>query len=134
MTVILVACQLIPLEKSLGVRPTGLDEVLRRIIGEAIMTVLKFDILNVNSYQQFPAGLELGCEVAVHAVLDLFEENATYGLIQKDTRNGFNSINQTILLHNVNILFPEIATYISNCYMKPSRLFITSRKDISSNE
>ena len=37
----LVACRLIPLDKSSGVRPNGVGEVLRRIIGKAILTVLK---------------------------------------------------------------------------------------------
>ena len=72
MNAILVACQSIPLEKSLGVRPISVDEVLRRIVGEAIMTVLKLNILNLSSYQQLRAGLELGCKVAVYALLDLF--------------------------------------------------------------
>ena len=54
MNVTLVACQLIPLEKSPGVTPIVVGEVLRRNIGEAIMTVLKLDIINVNSYHQSP--------------------------------------------------------------------------------
>ena len=32
------------------------------------------------------------------------------------------------------ILIPEKATYINNCHMKPSRLFITGEREISSNE
>ena len=43
----LVVCRLISLDKSPGVRPIGVGEVLRRIIGKAILTVLKSDILNV---------------------------------------------------------------------------------------
>ena len=54
--------------------------------------------------------------------MDLFEEDTTHGFIQIDAKNAFNSINQTLLLHNEKILCPEIATYIINCYMKPSRL------------
>lgn len=88
MNVILVACQLIPLEKSLGVRPIGVDEVLRRIIGEAIMTVLKFDIININSYQQLRAGLELGCEVVVHAVLDLLKKMRHMGSFRKTSETA----------------------------------------------
>ena len=130
----LVACRIIPLDKSPGIRPIGVGEVLRRIIGKAILTVLKSDILNVTGYQQLCAGLESGCEVAVHAVVDLFEEDKTHGFIQIDASNAFNSINRTLLLHNVKILCPEIATYINNCYMKPSRLFITGGKEISSNK
>ena len=130
----LVACRLIPLDKSPGVRPVGVGEVLLRIIGKAILTVLKSDILNVTCYQQLCAGLESGCEVAVNAVVDLFEEDTAHGFIHIDTNNAFNSINRTLLLHNVRILSPEIATNINNCYLKPSRLFITVGKEISSNE
>ena len=130
----LVACQLIPLDKSPGVRPIGAGEVLRRIIDKAILTVLKSDILNVTGYQQLCAGLEAGCEVAVQAVVDLSEEDTTHGFIQIDASNAFNSINRTLILHNVKILCPEMATYINNCYMKPSKLFITGGKEISSNE
>ena len=123
----LVAFQLILLDKSPGITPTGVGEVLQRIIGKAILRVLKSDILNVTCYQQLCAGLGSGCEVAVHAVVDLFEEDTTHGFIQIDASNAFNSINQTLLLHNVKMLCPEIATCINNCYMKPSRLFIKQR-------
>ena len=108
--------------------------VLRRIIGKAILTVLKSDILNVTGYQQLCAALESGCEVAVHPVRGLFEEDASHGFIQTDASNAFNSINRSLVLHNLTILCPEIATYIINYYMKPSRLFITGGKEISSNE
>ena len=130
----LVACRLIPLDKSPGVRPIGGGEVLRCIIGKAILTVLKLDILNVTGYQQLCAALESGCEVAVHAVVDHFKEDTSHGFIQIDASNAFNSINRTLILHNVRILFPEIATYINDCYMKPSRLFITGGKEISLND
>ena len=130
----LVAFRLIPLDKSPGVRSIGVGEVLQRVIGKAILRVLKSDILNVTGYQQLCTGLESGCEIAVHAVVDLFEEDASHRLIQIDASNVVNSINQTVILHNVRILCPEIATYINNCNMKPSRLFITDGKEISSND
>ena len=57
-----------------------------------------------------------------------------HGFIQIGASNAFNLIDQTLLLHNVKILCPEIATYINNCYMKPSRLFIAGRKKISSSK
>ena len=96
--------------------------------------MLKSHILDVTGYQQISAGLESGCEVAVHAVVDLFEEDKTHGFIQIDASNGFDSINRTSLLHNVKVSCPEIAQYINNCYMRPSRLFITGEKEISSNK
>ena len=113
----LVAYQLIFLDKSPGITPIGVGEVLRRIIGKTILRVLKSAILNVTGYQQLCAGLKSGCKVAVHAVVDIFEEYTTHGFIQRDASNASNSINQTLLIHNVQILHPEIATYINNCYM-----------------
>ena len=95
---------------------------------------VKVGILNVNGYQHLCTGLESGREVAVHAVVDLFEEDKTHGFIQIDASNAFISINRTLILHNVKILCPEIATCINNCHMKPSRLFITGGKEISSNK
>ena len=96
--------------------------------------MLKPDIPNVTGYQQLCASLESGCEVAVHAVVNLFEEDMIHRFIQIDASKPFNLINRTLLLHSGRILFPEIATYINNCYIKPSRLFITDGKEISSKE
>ena len=122
----LVACQLILLDKSPAIRSIGVDEVILR--------VLKSDILNITGYKQLCVGLESGCKVAVHAVVDLFEVDRTHRFIQIDASNAFNSMNRTLLLHNVKILCPEIATCINNCYVKPSRLLITGGKEISSNK
>ena len=87
----LLACRLIPLDKSLGIRSIGVGEVLRRIIGKAILPVLNWDILNVTGYQQLCAGLESGCEVAAHAAMGIYEEDTVHGFIEIDTSNAFNS-------------------------------------------
>ena len=78
----LVTYRYIPLDKSSGVRTIRIGEVLWRIIGKAILTVLKSDVLYVTVYQQLCAGLEWGCEVVLHAVVDLFEEDTIYEFIQ----------------------------------------------------
>ena len=40
----IMACRLIPLNKNPGLRPIGIGECLRRIIGKAVTYVLKRDI------------------------------------------------------------------------------------------
>ena len=115
----LVACRLIPLDKFPGVRPIGVGKVLRGIIGKAILTVSESNILNFTGYQQLCAGLESGCEIAVHAVVDLFEQDTAHGFIQTDASNTFNSINRTLLLPNVTILCPKIVTWnLPNCSLQ----------------
>ena len=61
----------------------GLILTFVEVTGERIVggIGLKLDILNVTGYQQLRAGVESGCEVAVHAVVDLFEEDTTHGFI-----------------------------------------------------
>jgi len=43
----LVACRLITLSKCPGDRPIGVGEAVRRIIGKAVLTTLKMEILEV---------------------------------------------------------------------------------------
>ena len=47
------------------------------------------DILNVTGYKKLCSDLESGCEVAVYAVMDLFEEDKTHMYIQIDASNAF---------------------------------------------
>ena len=55
------------------------------------------DILNVTGYKQLCSDLESGCEVAVYAVMDLFEEDRTNRYIQIDASNAFYSTNRLLL-------------------------------------
>ena len=117
----LMSCRLIPLDKSPGVRPICIGEVLRRIIEKAVMIVVKSDIIKATAYM-ISSVPEAGCEVAVHAVSDLYELEDTRCFIQVvDASNVFNSINRQVLLHNVEIIFPGIENYIINCYTLPAR-------------
>ena len=48
--------------------------------------------------------------------------------------NGFNIINRKVLLHSTKYLFPELATFIYNCYVIPARLSIMGGKEIRFHE
>ena len=58
----LIACRLIPLNKIPGVRPIGIGEVLRRIIGKAIGWTLKTDIQESAGPLQTSTGLKAGAD------------------------------------------------------------------------
>ena len=57
-----LACQLIPLNKSPGIRPIGIGEVLRRIMGKTVMMVLKKDVIHSAGALQVCAGQQAGVE------------------------------------------------------------------------
>ena len=69
----LISCRLIALDKCPGVRPIGIEETVRRIIGKAVATVIRDDILETEAPLQVCAGHLSGCEVAVHAVRNIFD-------------------------------------------------------------
>ena len=67
------ANRLIPLEKSpSGVRPIGIGEVLRRIIGKAIIAELKLDLMDCGGSLQFCTGIKSGCEAAAHSMNEIY--------------------------------------------------------------
>ena len=68
------SCRLVPLDKCPGVRPVGIGEVVRRIVGKAVMKVVKQDLQEAIGSIQLCAGQDAGCEAAVHAMEHLLLE------------------------------------------------------------
>ena len=129
-----LACRLIPLNKNLGLRPIGVGEILRRIIGKAIISVTKDHITKSVTSLQVCAGQEGGCEAAIHAMKDIFSEEDTEAVLLIDASNAFNAVNRKAFLHNVKIICPEIAVFVSNCYSTSSRLFVIGGVELLSQE
>ena len=131
----LMACRLIPLNKNPGVRPIGIGEVLRRIMGKAVMTIFKKDVMEVAGPSQLCTGHQAGCEAAVHSVVETFNvEVDAEGVLQVDAANAFNKINRKVMLHNIKILCPYLSAYVYNSYALPARLFIQGGKELRSLE
>ena len=61
------SCRLIPLDKNPGIRPVGVGEVLRRIVGKTIAGFLKEEIKEAAGLHQVFAGHSAGSEAAIHA-------------------------------------------------------------------
>ena len=130
------SCRLIPLKKDQdgGIRPIGIGEVLRRIIGKAILGEIKADIIESAGNLQLCAGQKAGCEAAADSMGEIFKEEGTDAVLFIDASNAFNSINREVMLHNMKYLCPPFATYINNCYGTSSRLFVFGGKELSSDE
>ena len=121
----IVASRLIPLDKGNGeVRPIGVGEVIRRIIGKCVTRVAKQDVINASGAMQLCAGQKSGGEAAIHAMCNIFEEDETDVAILVDASNAFNSLNRAAALNNIRVLCPLIATYETSTYRVPARLFV----------
>ena len=131
---IYIACRLIPIDKRLGFRLIGVREVLKRIAGKAVMILLKKDTLQAAGLLQLCGGQVARSEAAIHAMHDVFNDDDTESILLIDEENAFNSINRKVIPHNLKFICPVIATYISNCYMYPARLFIIGGEELYPKE
>ena len=120
----LVACRLIPLNKNPGVRPIGVCETVRRIIGKTILAVIKSEILSATGALQLCAGQNAGCEAAIHALNSLYLDDSTEAILLVDATNAFNSLNRQVALKNISLNCPAIFPILANTYRQPSALFV----------
>ena len=97
-------------------RPIGVGEVVRRIIGKAVLATIKMDILEAAGPLQLCAGQDAGCEAAIHAMRSLFADENTESVLLVYASNAFNSLNRQVALCNISILCPSLAVILINTY------------------
>ena len=120
----LLACRLIPLDKRPGVRPIGICEVLRRILGKAITAVIKEDVMKATGPLQLCGGHEAGCEAAIQTMRMVFEDPSTDAIIFVDASNAFNNLNRKVALYNIQFLCPVASKILINCYRSSTALYV----------
>ena len=74
-----MACRLIAIDKCPGVRPIGVGETLRRVIGKTVCMITRSDVEEIAGVSQLCAGIKAGVEGAIHAINDLFEDHKADG-------------------------------------------------------
>ena len=119
-----LACRLIPLNKNPRVRPIRVCEVLRRILGKAIMGVVADDVRSAAGPLQLCCGQDAGCEAAVHAMRAVFEADDTDGVLLVNASNVFNNLNRQVGLYNIQYTCPALAKVLINCYRQSCSLFV----------
>ncbi len=129
-----LAARLVPLDKQPGVRPIGVGEMLRRICGQLVMSIVKGDVIISGSRVQMCSGQKGGSEAAIHSMRKAFESEGAEAVILVDAANAFNNINRKALLHNVQIMCPVFSNYVVHCYRVPARLFVIGGIELCSNE
>ena len=83
---------------------------------------------------QLCLGQRVACEAAVHALSSMFSEYDSDAILLVDADNAFHQINQNVMLHNIRIICPIIATYVINSNNREARLFISGGEEITSAE
>ena len=126
------ACRLIAIDKCPGVRPIGIGEVVRRIIGKAVLGVISPDIQSVTGTVQLCTGQSAGIESAIHAMCQIFQNPLSEGMLLIDARNAFNSLNRQVALRNISATCPTLATLAINTYREDIQLFIEGETILSS--
>ena len=124
----LVALDKCPGQSPVQIRPIGIGEVLRRIIGKAVMTLLKSDITQAAGPLQACAGHKGGVEAAVHAMKKVFDKPNVEAVLLVDATNAFNNMNRQTALHNIQVICPEMSTYLINTYREPPSLYVANSK------
>ena len=120
----LIACRLIPLDKKPGVRPIGVCETARRIMGKAIVNVLHQDIRVAAAPLQLCAGQPAGSEAGVYALANVFSSLDSEAVLLVDASNAFNQLNRQQALRNIPVLCPPLACLVTNIYRAAAPLFV----------
>ncbi len=119
-----IACRLVPLDKNPGVRPIGIGEVLRRIVGKAVLSVIGKDVQKAAGSLQLCAGQPSGIEAAIHAMSNIFDQKDTEAVLLVDADNAFNRLNRKAALHNIGVMCPSLSTILKNTYSAAAQLFV----------
>ena len=121
------ACLLMALDKCPGVRPIGISEIVRHILGKAILAIVGGDVQETSGALRLCAGQKSGCEAAVHAMRQIFDDTNAQAVLLVDASNAFNNLYRQTLLHNILLNCPSIAKVLINTYRDDSQLWAMER-------
>ena len=111
-----------PLGKNLCLHPIGVGEFLRPIIARVIMKTFWSEIMDSAGNFQLCAGERVGCEAAVHAMKEIFDENECDAVLLIDADNAFNQgrIQTVAPVARATVEFPNLNFWkIMDCSKDP---------------
>ena len=116
---------LIALEKrGGGIRPIAVGCTLRRLVAKIAGYVVADDIASLLAPKQLGYGIRNGAEAAVHATRQYIDHlQPNHAVLKLDFKNAFNSIYRDKMLEAVQILAPDIYSFVYSAYSSPSFLF-----------
>ena len=118
----LLSC-LIPLDKKPGVRPF-VGEVLRGIIGKAVLYVIGDDIGDPVGSLQLCAGHDNGIEAGIQVMWAVVDNPATEAILLADASNTFDCFNRKVWLCNIQQLCTSLTAMVITMNQQPSILSV----------
>ena len=90
--------RLILINKNPEVQPLVIGEVLWRMMGKALMSIFKKDVMEAAGPSQLCTKHEADCEAAVQSIVKPFKEEVEAGrVLQVVSTNVFNKINREVM-------------------------------------
>ena len=120
----LLANRGIAIDKCPGLRPVGVGEIARRIIGKAVMEVTGKNVQEAVGSIQLCAGHPVGVEAAIHTMRGFLDNDSSDGILLIDADNAFNRVNRAVALWNVQYICPSMKHVLINFYRSPTRIFM----------
>ena len=123
---VLAGAGLVALPKpSGGVRPIAVGEILRRLTGKCLMSLVQQQARTYFWPAQVGVAVKGGAEKAVHTVRTWTQRHAgsaTKVLVKLDFANAFNCVSREAVLQQACTHFPALARWSVWCYRQPTRL------------
>ena len=94
----LLANRGVAIDKCPGLRPVGVGEMVRRIIGKSVMAVTGSKVQEAVGALQLCAGHPVGVESAIHGMRGFITDDDSDGILLIDADNAFNRINRSAAL------------------------------------
>ena len=115
---LLLDSRLIPLIKDTdGVRPIGIGEILRRVMGKSVAMTVGDDVQMAGGILQTCTGIESGIEAAIHGMARIFKLETTEGVLLIDAENAFNLLRRKSSL----VYIQHKCPHFTNFYTTPIR-------------
>ena len=94
----------------------------------------KNELMSLGSNYQLCLGQKCGIEYAIHTLRDQYSKTSADAVLMIDAENAFNSLNRKLALKKIKSTCPSLLTAIKNSYSNPSKLFVSKKKTIYSQE
>ena len=101
------------------IRPIAVGEVIRRLAGKCVCTILKDKAADFFQPLQFGVACQAGAEKIVHTVRGCIEDhwlNEDFACFKVDMQNAFNLVSRQAIFRECVTYFPELFHWVSYCY------------------